>query len=425
MLLVDPARRRRLTTGRKVALAGALFLFGADPVRACSSSAPPRSTPAYAPSPCACSASRRSGPAVRRPRDDGRAAAHARDLRRRRSSVRRCATSIVDRRRRRSRLCHFRGPQRKWPAGTPASRATCRRRGCRAPRSHGATRPRAAPVVTHRKGGRCVRVGRPEVVPGDRHREEPGRGLAVCGFEDCSPRMYSPEVASARSFDSTTAAIAIAKRADAGSRFARRARAERRAPHADVAAGVDRVVADAAGLEQLAAPVDRPALDEPGRVDGPHDSLAGVEVAAGLLAQLVAAGEHPADVGMAFADEQLAAVEAADLAVVLVRAEACVDLAEPVEQLVEQRRRRTSSRTSTTIGIPMICSTRRRPGKLASPARCRNAAGNAKESWPWRAPPGATRARRPSCASRRRCSRACVPADACSCIVSCWSSGSA
>ena len=42
---------------------------------------------------------------------------------------------------------------------------------------------------------------------------------------------------------------------------------QRRAAGPDVAAGVDRVVGDAVALEQLAAAVDRPALDEPRRVD--------------------------------------------------------------------------------------------------------------------------------------------------------------
>ncbi len=48
--------------------------------------------------------------------------------------------------------------------------------------------------------------------------------------------------------------------------------------------------------------------------------------------------------------------EAADLAVVLVRAERRVDVPEPVEH--RRRASSTSSRTSTTIGMPMTCSTR-------------------------------------------------------------------
>ena len=71
---------------------------------------------------------------------------------------------------------------------------------------------------------------------------------------------------------------------------------QRGAAGADVAAGVDRVVLDPARLEQLAAAVDRPALDEARGVDLEERRVTGVEEAARLLAQLVAAREHPADV---------------------------------------------------------------------------------------------------------------------------------
>src|SRR5262249_1928475 len=112
---------------------------------------------------------------------------------------------------------------------------------------------------------------------------------------------------------------------------------EGRAPHADVAACVDRVVGDPVCLAELAAAVYRPALHESRRVDLEQRGVTRVEVAPGLLAQLVAAGEDPPDVRMAVADVELAPVQPADLAALLVGAESLVDLAEPVEELVEHR----------------------------------------------------------------------------------------
>ena len=127
--------------------------------------------------------------------------------------------------------------------------------------------------------------------------------------------------------------IGLPRVLDAG---APRALGERSAAHADVAAGVDRVVPQAVPVEQLAAAVDRPALDETGRVDARQRLEARVEVTAGLLAQLVATGEDGPHVAMALGDRELAAVQAADLAARLVRREALVDLAEPGEQPLER-----------------------------------------------------------------------------------------
>src|SRR5207244_11057454 len=87
--------------------------------------------------------------------------------------------------------------------------------------------------------------------------------------------------------------------------------------------------------EDFRGPVDRPALDEPGRVE--RSRRASVEVAACLLAQLLAAVEDPADVAVRVLERELVAHEPADLAVRLARTEARVDPAEPVEHLVERR----------------------------------------------------------------------------------------
>src|SRR6266568_2124463 len=61
-----------------------------------------------------------------------------------------------------------------------------------------------------------------------------------------------------------------------------------------------------------------------------------VEVPVRLHAQLLAAIEHLAHLGTGVLELQLAAVEAADLAVVLVRAERLVDEAQPLEHALER-----------------------------------------------------------------------------------------
>jgi len=65
----------------------------------------------------------------------------------------------------------------------------------------------------------------------------------------------------------------------------------RAAAQPNVAAGVDRVVPQPSLLQDRSGPVDRPPLHEPGRVDGAAVEPC-VEVAARLLAQLIAASEH-------------------------------------------------------------------------------------------------------------------------------------
>ena len=106
----------------------------------------------------------------------------------------------------------------------------------------------------------------------------------------------------------------------------------------DVAAGVDRVVPPAELVGDRGCPVDRPALDEAGRVDVVVAPSADVEEALRLAAQLLAAGEDLAHVRVRVCERKLAAVEPADLAVRDVGAERPVDEAEPVEQRVEGSR---------------------------------------------------------------------------------------
>ena len=119
---------------------------------------------------------------------------------------------------------------------------------------------------------------------------------------------------------------------------------QRAAAEADVAARVDRVVRGAGRVEDRGRAVDRPALDEPGRVELPRAPARDVEVAAGLVAQLLAAREHAADVGVRVLERELAAVDAADLAVGLERAERRVDDPQPVEDGVDRARRRRARR---------------------------------------------------------------------------------
>ena len=106
------------------------------------------------------------------------------------------------------------------------------------------------------------------------------------------------------------------------------------AAHADVAARVDGVAAQAALVEDRCRAVDRPALDEPRRIE--QAACARVEVAVGLPVQLLAAREHVADVGLRVVQRELVAREPADLASVLVRAEHLVDEAEPVEHALDR-----------------------------------------------------------------------------------------
>src|SRR5947199_78806 len=103
---------------------------------------------------------------------------------------------------------------------------------------------------------------------------------------------------------------------------------------ADVAAGVDRVVTHARVVEKARAAVDRPTLDEPGRVE--RTTRTHVEVAVRLVAKSLAAGEDLLDIRQGVRYVELAAGDPADLAVRFVRREGSVDRPEPFEQHVEQ-----------------------------------------------------------------------------------------
>ena len=107
------------------------------------------------------------------------------------------------------------------------------------------------------------------------------------------------------------------------------------APQTHVAGGVHRVVAQPRLVEQRRGAVDGPALDEARRIDELRRGGAHVEVPVRLRAQPLAAIEHVDDVRVRVLERELAAIQAADLAVVLVRAERRVHPAEPVEHAVE------------------------------------------------------------------------------------------
>jgi len=97
-----------------------------------------------------------------------------------------------------------------------------------------------------------------------------------------------------------------------------------------VAAGVDAEARRAGGREPGGGAVDRPALDEPRRVE-PAGGPDGEEAARAAL-EREAAREDLVDLGRAVGEPDLAAVEAADGAVRAVGAERRVDLAQPGER---------------------------------------------------------------------------------------------
>ena len=101
-----------------------------------------------------------------------------------------------------------------------------------------------------------------------------------------------------------------------------------------VTAGVDGVVVQSGLVEDRGGTVDRPALDEARRV---QRHSADVEVATRLPAELIATFEHFAHLRIRIRKGKLAAVEAADLTVLLVGAERGVDPTQPVEHPREDR----------------------------------------------------------------------------------------
>ena len=101
----------------------------------------------------------------------------------------------------------------------------------------------------------------------------------------------------------------------------------------DVAAGVDGEVPGARVLQDGRRAVDGPALDEAGGIEA--TAGLGVEVPTRVLAELLAALEHVSDLRVGVVPGELAAPDAADLALRLVRRERVVDEAQPVEDVVD------------------------------------------------------------------------------------------
>src|SRR6478736_2599119 len=104
----------------------------------------------------------------------------------------------------------------------------------------------------------------------------------------------------------------------------------------DVPARVDPVVAPAGRVDQPRRFLDRPALDEPGRVEQAVRAVTTrIEGAAGHDRKVVAGGQDVTDVEAARLDGKLAVREPADLAVGAVHAEPGVDVTELLDDLVE------------------------------------------------------------------------------------------
>jgi hypothetical protein len=131
----------------------------------------------------------------------------------------------------------------------------------------------------------------------------------------------------------------------------------------DVAAAVDAVVPGSGGLEDLAGILERPTLDQTGRVQAAIRAVRpDVEVALARVTDLLAEIEDGAQIGAAVVLEISPRLRSADFALGLVRAEAQVDIAQVIEGLIERRPGDTSgSRTSKLMAVPMICSTLRNP----------------------------------------------------------------
>src|SRR4051794_35679757 len=184
------------------------------------------------------------------------------------------------------------------------------------------------PVGAHRERGGRVRVGRREVRADDRDREQPARRPAGVRVEDVRAalvlaRRRDREVLDGENGGELVERLGVAD-ADAPEAIRRRA-----AAGDDVPAGVDAEPRRARRHEPLGGAGDRPPLDVAGRVEAAGGP--GGEEAVGLALEREAAGEHLVDLWRALADRDLAAGEAADLAVVAVGAERRVDPAQPVE----------------------------------------------------------------------------------------------
>src|SRR5712691_477240 len=104
--------------------------------------------------------------------------------------------------------------------------------------------------------------------------------------------------------------------------------------NAHVTTCADCVVVQTGIVENRRRAIDRPALHEPGGIDGTI-RRAHVEVPISLIAELLATVQDLPHLRMGVLALQLAAIDAADLAVVFEGAEGRVDPAQPVEQFVE------------------------------------------------------------------------------------------
>ena len=106
----------------------------------------------------------------------------------------------------------------------------------------------------------------------------------------------------------------------------------------DVTAGVDAEPLDPGRLQAVRGALDGPALDQRGGIE--RAGRTGVEVAAGLRAQLLAAPDDPAQVRAGLLGGEVAATEPGHRAVVPVGAELGVDLVQPGDGGVDRGARR-------------------------------------------------------------------------------------
>ena len=185
------------------------------------------------------------------------------------------------------------------------------------------------PALAHGEGRGRVRVGGPQVRADDRDRERAGRRPARARVDDVRAALV-------RAGRRHRGVVQLEHRGEpvAQPRVADPDPPGTAAQH-HVAARVDQEAPRAGPLEQRGRALGRPALHQPGRVQPAGERRARVERAVGRRAQLVAALEHRAHVRVRRGPAQLAAVEAADLAARVVRAERGVDEAQPREDLVE------------------------------------------------------------------------------------------
>ena len=188
------------------------------------------------------------------------------------------------------------------------------------------------PALAHGEGGGRVGVGRPQVRADDRDRQR-ARGRPA------GARVDDVRAALVRARRRHRAVVQLEHRGEA---VAQPRVADADAPAAaaqhHVAARVDQEAPRAGPLEQRGRALDRPALDQPARVQRAGERRARVERAARRRAQLVAAVEHRTHLRVRVGPAQLAPVQPADLAARVVGAERGVDEAQPREDRVQRLR---------------------------------------------------------------------------------------